>query len=32
MTRAPNYLSTHINQTVERGQAADFPVALKPAQ
>lgn len=30
MSRRPINLSAHINQTVERGHPADFPVALKP--
>jgi hypothetical protein len=30
MNRAPVDLSAHINQTVERGHPADFPVSLRP--
>lgn len=30
MTREPVDLSAHINQTVERGHPADFPVSLRP--
>ncbi len=30
MTRRPVDLSSHLNQTVERGHPADFPVALRP--